>query len=81
VFGKDHATIEGEKCVLVLNKSDQIVAVEVDEIIGKEQVVVKPLGDALQTISYLSGTSILGNGDLAFLLDVLKLKQLYASKE
>jgi hypothetical protein len=34
--------------------------------------------EALQMISYLSETSILSNGDLAFLIDVVKLKELYA---
>jgi two-component system chemotaxis sensor kinase CheA len=69
-----------DKSVLILNKNDQMLAVEVDEIIGKEQVVIKPLDEALQMISYLSGTTILGNGDLAFLIDVIKLKELYAKR-
>jgi hypothetical protein len=34
--------------------------------------------EARQMISYLSGTSILSNEDLAFLIDVVKLKELYA---
>jgi two-component system chemotaxis sensor kinase CheA len=76
----EEGTIAGmrDKSVLILNKNDNMVAVEVDEIIGKEQVVIKPLDEALQMISYLSGTTILGNGDLAFLIDVVKLKELYA---
>jgi two-component system chemotaxis sensor kinase CheA len=67
-----------EKSVLILNKNDHKLAVEVDEILGKEQVVIKPVDEALQMISYLAGTTILGNGDLAFLIDVVKLKELYA---
>jgi len=69
-----------EKSVVILNKNDHMLAVEVDEIIGKEQVVIKPMDEALQMISYLSGTTVLGNGDLAFLIDVVKLKELYAKE-
>jgi two-component system, chemotaxis family, sensor kinase CheA len=67
-----------DRSVVILNKNDNMLAVEVDEIVGKEQVVIKPVDEALQMISYLSGTTILGNGDLAFLIDVVKLKELYA---
>jgi two-component system, chemotaxis family, sensor kinase CheA len=70
-----------ERSIVILNKNEQLLAVEVDEIIGKEQVVIKPLDEALQMISYLTGTTILGNGDLAFLIDVVKLKELYAGKD
>lgn len=34
--------------------------------------------EVLQIISYLSETSILSHEDLAFLIDVVKLKELYA---
>jgi two-component system chemotaxis sensor kinase CheA len=78
---EEETSIEAlDKCVLILNKNDHKLAVEVDEILGKEQVVIKPLDEALQMISYLSGTTILGNGDLAFLIDVVKLKELYAKR-
>jgi hypothetical protein len=36
------------------------------------------VNEALQMISYLSGASILSNEDLAFLMDVGNLKELYA---
>lgn len=67
-----------EPCVIVINKNDQQVSVEVDEIIGKEQLVIKPIDEALKSIEYLSGVAVLGNGELAFLIDSLKLKESYA---
>jgi two-component system, chemotaxis family, sensor kinase CheA len=69
------------KSVLILNKNDNLLAIEVDEILGKEQVVIKPIDNALQMIPYLHGTSILGNGDLSFLIDVIKLKEMYARQK
>jgi two-component system chemotaxis sensor kinase CheA len=78
LFDVKKSAEEFEKSIIILNKNDQLLSVEVDEIVGKEQVVIKPIDEALQMIPYLSGTAILGNGDLAFLIDVIKLKQLYA---
>jgi two-component system, chemotaxis family, sensor kinase CheA len=67
-----------EPCIIVLNKNDQLIAVEVDEIVGEEQLVVKPVDEALRTLDYLSGISVLGNGELAFLLDSIKLRESFA---
>jgi two-component system chemotaxis sensor kinase CheA len=69
---------EGEPCIIVLNKNDQHVAVEVDEIVGEEQLVIKPVDEALKSLEYLSGVAVLGNGELAFLIDSLKLKESFA---
>jgi two-component system chemotaxis sensor kinase CheA len=78
VFDEKKDRQKNSKSILILNKHDELTAIEVDEIVGKEQVVIKPIDESLQMIEYLSGTSILGNGQLAFLVDVLKLKELYA---
>ena len=64
-----------DKAMVVLSKNDQLIAVEVEEIIGVQQVVIKPVDPALQRIKYLSGTSVLGNGDLAFMIDVVRLRE------
>jgi two-component system, chemotaxis family, sensor kinase CheA len=68
-----------ETCIIVLNKNDQLIAVEVDEVVGEEQLVIKPVDEALRCIDYLSGISVLGNGELAFLLDSLKLRESFTS--
>jgi chemotaxis protein histidine kinase CheA len=62
----------------MLNKNDQFIAVEVDEVVGEEQLVIKPVDEALRSLEYLSGISVLGNGELAFLLDSLKLRESFA---
>jgi two-component system chemotaxis sensor kinase CheA len=77
-FDQSSGEKSAEASILIVNKNDQVVSIEVDQIIGKEQVVIKPIDETLQIIPYLAGTSILGNGELAFLIDVLKLKELYA---
>jgi two-component system, chemotaxis family, sensor kinase CheA len=69
---------EKESCLIVINKNDQLMAIEVDEIVGEEQLVIKPVDEALRSLDYLSGVSVLGNGELAFLLDSIKLRESFA---
>lgn len=64
-----------ESCIVVLSKNDQFLSVEVDSIVGEEQLVIKPVDEALKRVNFLSGVAVLGNGELAFLVDSLKLKE------
>ena len=47
--------------------------IAVDRIEGKMQTVLKPLGEAFQKQEYISGSTILGNGSLALVLDPARL--------
>jgi two-component system chemotaxis sensor kinase CheA len=67
-----------EPAIIIINKNDQHVAIEVDEIVGKEQLVIKPVDEALKSLEYLSGVAVLGNGELAFLVNSLKLKESFS---
>lgn len=46
------------------------IALMVDELIGRQQVVIKPLGKSLSKIKEISGGAILGNGDIALILNL-----------
>jgi two-component system, chemotaxis family, sensor kinase CheA len=50
--------------------------IAVDRIEGKMQTVMKPLGDAYQHQDFIAGSSILGDGTLALVLDPSRLFQL-----
>jgi two-component system chemotaxis sensor kinase CheA len=67
-----------ESCIIILSKNDQLISLEVDEIKGEEQLVIKPVDEALRSLDYLSGVSVLGNGELAFLIDSLKLRESFS---
>ncbi|HEV8515521.1 MAG TPA: chemotaxis protein CheW, partial [Cyclobacteriaceae bacterium] len=47
--------------------------IAVDRIEGKMQTVMKPLGDAYQNQDFIAGSSILGDGSLALVLDPSRL--------
>jgi len=63
-----------EETVIVVNKNDTIVALVVDNIVGKFQTVYKPLNELLQPVECFSGASILGDGSTALILNALKLR-------
>ncbi|MCM2280069.1 MAG: chemotaxis protein CheA [Oligoflexia bacterium] len=62
------------ECIaIVVRTGDKPFAVLVDDIIGQQQVVIKRLGDELQNLRGFSGSSILGDGRAALILDINEL--------
>ncbi len=61
--------------VVVLQADDRQFGVIVDEINETQEIVVKPLGHVVQEIPLYSGATILGDGRVALILDVLGLAQ------
>lgn len=50
------------------------IAIMVDELVGRQQVVIKTLGKSLSKLREISGGAILGNGDIALILNVDALR-------
>ena len=57
--------------VVVLQADERRFELVVDEIIDTEEIVVKPLGKHLKTAKIFAGASIMGDGKVALILDVL----------
>jgi two-component system chemotaxis sensor kinase CheA len=55
---------------VVVEGDGQKLALEVDELIGQQQVVVKSLETNYRRINGISGATILGDGRVALILDV-----------
>jgi two-component system chemotaxis sensor kinase CheA len=47
----------------------------VDTLLGEFQTVIKPLGQMFNQVSCISGSTILGSGEVALILDVPQLVQ------
>lgn len=56
--------------VVVVGHGGQRAGLVVDTLLGEAQVVIKPLGRALRGLPCISGSSILGDGRVALILDV-----------
>lgn len=64
--------------VVVVNAGGRQVGFVVDQLIGQEEVVIKPLGAKLQGLEGLAGATITGDGKIALILDVPGLMKRYA---
>jgi len=61
--------------VLALRAGRKLLAVAVDELLGKEEIVVKSLGAFLEGMGPYSGATISGDGRVILLLDALRLAE------
>ncbi len=61
--------------IVVLEADGRQFGLVVDEINDTEEIVVKPLGQHLKTISVYAGATIMGDGKVALILDVVGLAQ------
>lgn len=62
-----------EHVVVVVKKGEKEAGLLVDNLIGQQEIVIKPLGKFLSNTKYLSGATILGNGNLSLIIDVNSL--------
>jgi len=59
--------------VLLVRGTEHTVALQVDSLVGSREVVVKALGPQLAKVSGLSGATILGDGSVVIILDLVAL--------
>jgi len=57
--------------IVVLNSGERHFGLVVDEINDSEEIVVKPLGKYLKNIETFAGTTLMGDGRAALILDVV----------
>ena len=73
-FGQD-GDPPGTECVLVVEYMRRKAGIVVDRPVGEFQTVIKPLGALFRDLSWVSGATILGTGEVALILDVPRLIQ------
>jgi len=69
---------DNEGHVVVVNVGTQCVGFVVDQLIGQEEVVIKPLGRMLNGTAGMAGATITGDGRIALILDVPTMLSRYA---
>jgi two-component system chemotaxis sensor kinase CheA len=68
--------VSGSINIVVLQAGDRQFGLVVDEINDTEEIVVKPLSKQLKSVSCFAGATIMGDGRVALILDVLGLAQM-----
>ncbi|MBT2761047.1 chemotaxis protein CheA [Paenibacillus sp. ISL-20] len=61
--------LEEETEIVVIRKGDRLAALTIDDFIGQSEIVIKNLGKYLPAIQGVSGATILGDGQVALIID------------
>ncbi|MBA1149517.1 chemotaxis protein CheA [Ectothiorhodospiraceae bacterium WFHF3C12] len=69
-----------ERQVVTVVLGHQAIGFVVDEVIGLEEVVIKPLGAMLHGLPGLAGSTITGDGKIALIVDIPSLIKRYGSR-
>jgi two-component system chemotaxis sensor kinase CheA len=69
LFSVPGAPTRGEN-IVVLKHAEQKAGLVVDTLLGEFQTVIKPLGQMFSQVKCISGSTILGSGEVALILDV-----------
>ena len=82
---REHFEAEGtagrRENVVVVQYAGQKAGLVVDELMGEFQTVIKPLGKIFSNLRGISGSTILGSGEVALILDVPSLVQQAVKRE
>ena len=55
--------------VVIVKKGDRLAGIVVDDLIGQQEIVIKSLGKYINKCKFISGATILGDGEVALILD------------
>ena len=67
--------------VIVVRYANTVIGLQVDELYGEYQTVIKPLGDVFENVAGISGGSILGTGEVSLIFDIPKLIEYRIKKQ
>lgn len=73
LLGIERDRNEESMTVVIVNKGDKQAGFVVDGLIGQQEIVIKTLGRYLTNIKLIAGATILGDGEVALILDVNSL--------
>ncbi len=62
-------TEEENLIVVIVKKGDKLAGLVVDDMIGQQEIVIKSLGKYIKQCKFISGATILGDGEVALILD------------
>ena len=54
---------------VIVKKGDTLAGLVVDELMGQQEIVIKSLGKYINNDRIISGTTILGDGEVALIID------------
>ncbi len=64
---------EKEPVIVIVKKGERNTGFIVDSLIGQQEIVIKTLGKYLSGIKFIAGATILGDGQVALIIDTNSL--------
>lgn len=61
--------IDDSLIVVIVKKGDKQAGLVIDKLLGQQEIVIKPLGKYMRVPKMISGATILGNGEVALIID------------
>jgi two-component system chemotaxis sensor kinase CheA len=56
--------------LMMLESGEQRICLLVDQLVGQQQAVIKPMPKYFRRVPGISGCTLLGNGDVSIIIDV-----------
>ncbi|SFM96809.1 two-component system, chemotaxis family, sensor kinase CheA [Formivibrio citricus] len=81
IFDIHDAALPSYRYIVVVQYGNKRAGLVVDHLLGELQVVIKPLGKLFRGAQGISGSAILGSGEVALILDVPQLVQVACRQE
>jgi len=78
IDGQGHADLPEQGHVVIVTVGTLRAGFVVDQLVGQEEVVIKPLGTILHGTAGLSGATITGDGRIALIIDIPNLLKEHA---
>ena len=70
-----------ENSIMVLRFGKMQAGIVVDQLLGEHQTVIKPIGKLYENVRCVTGATILGDGEIAVILDTAGLLQMLVGKQ
>jgi two-component system chemotaxis sensor kinase CheA len=64
----------GKICVVIIEHGKKTLGLVVNQVLGEQDIVVKPLGALVKKSKGVAGATILGDGRVALILDVMGIR-------
>ena len=73
------AQAAAQPVLVVIEAENRVIALQVDDLLGQDQVVFKSLEANYRKVEYMAGASILGDGRVALILDINEIVKQHAN--
>jgi two-component system, chemotaxis family, sensor kinase CheA len=73
LIGKARAELKETANMVIIEARDRKIALEVDAVLGQQEIAIKSLGEFLKYAKGFSGVTILGDGSISLIVDIQSL--------